>query len=835
VTFLESQSGIENGMWRMKFLVLRVLVSLNNNFKKASHAGGRLIARAKLILYPHTPISRIHKAALVGVAFPTVFLLILLAFVFGQTPGTEQLKKIRNPLASEVYTADSVLIGRYFIQDRTHVRFRDISPVIVNALISTEDVRFFEHGGVDYVSLGRVVLKSILLQDESSGGGSTITQQLAKNLFPRKKYWAMSMLVNKLREAVIAKRLERIYSKEEILTLYLNTIPFGDNTYGIQAASLRFFSTDARNITLEEAAVLIGMLKATNSYNPRLYPHRSLKRRNVVLAQMKKYQFIGVEQKEAAQKKPLELRYKPTVHREEVAPYFREFLKQELEKWCEQNRKPDGEPYDLYTDGLKIYTTIDSRLQQYAEQAVAKQMGEIQKTFFDHWGNEDPWTGKDWIVTEALRRTSRYKALLEQGMQESEIIKELSKPVSTKIFSWNGTEQAIISPLDSVKHHLQFLNAGFLAIEASTGAVKAWVGGIDHDFFQYDHVKKSTKRQVGSVFKPIVFASAVEQGLSPCELISAGQETYFDEEGVEWRPRNSQYDYPVDYSMRGALAYSVNTVSVKLIQKSGVENTIAMAQKMGISSEMPHVPSIALGSSAISLMEMTAAYATFANEGVSVFPFFITEIRDRDGNVYNKFRTGSSRVMSKDTALKIRSMLQTVVQEGTASRLRWKYGVYCDVAGKTGTTQSNADGWFMSMTPGLVMGSWVGADDPRIRFRDTNLGQGSNTALPITAYFLKNLSGDETFANITEAKFPNLPSAIRREMNCDLYEMNDNLWVSLEKKVQERDSIMLADTLAKPPAETFLETLYKRKRRILMATQQANETRALLTGKDRGL
>jgi penicillin-binding protein 1A len=753
-------------------------------------------------------------------SIPLYFLSVLLLVVLISTPGKRELIKIQNPLASEVYTADSVLLGRYFLQDRTYVKYDDISPVVINALISTEDVRFYEHSGIDFVSLGRVLFKSILLQDESSGGGSTLTQQLAKNLYPRKKYWVLSMVMNKLREVIIALRIENIYSKEDIIALYLNTIPFADNTYGIQAASQRFYSTEAKGLTLNQAAVLIGMLKATHYYNPRLFPKRALQRRNVVMRQMVKYNFISSATADAALKIPLKLKYRRALHNQELAPYFREYLKTEIQKWCDKNTKPDGSEYNLYVDGLKIYTTIDSKLQEYAERAVTRQMTLLQKQFIDHWGKEKPWKDKESLIEDAIQRSPRYRALKEQRLSEKAIRKELNKPVLTRLFTWEGEEERYISPIDSIKHHMQFLNAGFVAVEPSTGYVKAWVGGINHDFFQYDHVKISTKRQVGSIFKPIVYATAIEQGISPCEWISAGQQTYIDDEGQQWTPRNMQYDYQVNYSMRGALAYSVNTVSVKLIQRAGIENTIRLARKMGMTSEIPDVPSIALGSSAISLLEMTAAYTCLANEGVASFPTFITAIRDTEGNTFTNFKSEVSgkQALSKETAQMVRHMLQGVVLEGTASRLRWKYGIENDVAGKTGTTQANADGWFMGMTPKLVVGAWVGADDPRIRFRTTHLGQGSNTALPIAGYFLQHVNQDPAYREISQARFPRLSQALQQKLNCDLYDLNENLWKQIEATIHERDSIMMADTLAKP-AETFLQTLYKRKLKIRLASQ----------------
>jgi len=752
---------------------------------------------------------------------PLLSIILLLSVVWYDTPRNDELRAVRNPIASEVYTSDSVLIGRYFVQDRTQVQYDDISPLVIDALVATEDVRFYNHNGVDVRSLGRVMIKSILLQDESAGGGSTITQQLAKNLYPRKDYLLLSMLVNKVREVVIARKIEKIYSKKDILTLYLNTIPFGDNTFGIQAAAQKFFSKNAKDLSLDQAAVLIGMLKATHNYNPRLFPKNSLARRNVVLAQMRKYDLLTTDQKDSLQQLPLNLQYNIVKQSDGIAPYFKEYVKGYIQKWCEDNVKPDGSRYNLYTDGLRIFTTIDSRLQAYAENAVQKQMQLLQKQFADHWGQKVPWNNNEAVVLDAVRRTGRYKALKEQRLSEKDIIAELSKPVLTRLFSWKGPIEKNISPIDSIRHHLQFLNAGFLAMDPRSGEVKAWVGGIDHDFFQYDHVKVSTKRQVGSIFKPVVYAAALEQGVAPCELIPAGQETYIDEEGQLWTPRNMQYDYQIEYSMKGALTYSVNTVSVKLINRAGIENTIRLARNMGVNTEIPDVPSIALGSSAVSLFEMTAVYSCLANEGVSSYPYFIAKIIDKEGNVYEDFKPSVSgkRAMTKETAMMVRQMLQSVVQEGTASRLRWKYGIYNDVAGKTGTTQANADGWFMAMTPNLVIGTWVGADDPRIRFRSTLLGQGSNTALPMVAYFMKELNNDVSYETISQAKFPTLPYTLRRNLDCDLYEINDNLWAQIERTVYSRDSLMQADSLAKPPPETFLQTLYKRKRRILLASE----------------
>lgn len=757
---------------------------------------------------------------------PFAIFVLLLFVVWFETPWNSELRNIRNQVASEIYSADSVLLGRYYIQDRTEVGYHDIAPAVRDALIATEDARFYHHDGVDYRSLGRVIVKSIIQQDESAGGGSTLTQQLSKNLYPRKRYWFFSMLINKMREVRTALKLEDIYSKEELITLYLNTVPFADNVFGIEAAADRFYSINAKDLATDQAAVLVGMLKATYSYNPRLFPDRAVKRRNIVLRQMVKYNYLDSARADSLSRLPIELAYTKVSHHQGLAPYFREYLKAELLEWCKNNEDEDGENYNLYTSGLKIYTTIDSKLQTYAENAVRQQMTEIQKTFFNHWGKEKPWKGKEIVLEQAIQRSPRYQRLKEQRFSEEEIMKELQKPIPMTLFSWDGVEEAVISPVDSIIHHLQYLNAGFLAMEPSTGALKAWVGGIDHDFYQYDHVNINTKRQVGSIFKPIVFAMALEKGSSPCDLISASRPTYIDKEGVEWTPRNTQLDYDVEYTMRGALAYSVNTVSAKLIQeKAGVSNTIDLARKLGITSEMPEVPSIALGASSISLIEMTTVFACFANHGVATTPYYINSIHDNDEKVYDNFKSDQirKRVLSEETSELMISMLKGVVNEGTGGRLRYMYGVHNDIAGKTGTTQSNADGWFMAMTPNLVIGTWVGADDPRIRFRRTDLGQGSSTALPITAAFFKQVNRDETFKFITDAKFPKLTADLQGKLDCDLYELSDDLIIEIERSILQRDSTILADTSVAAPPETFLQTIYKRKLKI-KASQERRDS-----------
>lgn len=767
----------------------------------------------RVILYFKTHPKARKAAYILG---PPAFILFLILFtVWIETPWNSELRNVRIQVASEIYSADSVLLGRYYLQDRTEVEYTEIAPSVIRALIATEDVRFYKHSGVDYRSLGRVLVKSIIQQDESSGGGSTLTQQLSKNLYPRKNYWLFSLLINKLREVRTAIKLEDIYNKEELLTLYLNTVPFADNVFGIEAAAERFYSVKAKELTIDQAAVLIGMLKATYSYNPRLFPDRALERRNVVLQQMVKYDSLPEDLADSLKGLPIELAYTKISHHQGLAPYFRQHLKAELLQWCKTHERDDGENYNIYTDGLKIYTTIDSKLQTYAENAVREQMSEIQRTFFNHWGKQKPWKGKEEVLEQAIQRSTRYQNLKAQDLSEEAIMKELQKPIPMTMFTWDGVKEAVISPIDSIIHHLQYLNTGFLAVEPSTGFIKAWVGGIDHDFFQFDHVNVNTKRQVGSIFKPIVFAMALEQQTPPCNLISASRPTYIDKEGKEWTPRNTQNDYEVEYTMRGALAYSVNTVAAKLIDKAGVENTIKLAQNMGITSDMPDVPSIALGASSISLMEMVTVYSCIANYGTTKTPISITHILDSEGKVIDEFdtKTEGKRALSEETAALVINLLQGVANEGTAARLRYRYGVYNDVAAKTGTTQSNADGWFMAATPKLVIGTWVGADDPRIRFRSTELGQGSSTALPIAGAFLKQVNNDPTFKELSKAKFEPLDPALREKLDCDLYELPEELIPKIERIIFQRDSLIQADTTIIPP-KTFLQTLYERKLRI---------------------
>lgn len=750
-------------------------------------------------------------AVLAAVGVLSLLMLVLLVWsgALGSLPGKDELLAVQNPVATEVYSADSVLLGRYFVQERSDIRYQDIPKLLEDALLSTEDVRFYDHHGVDRRSMLRVLVKSIFFQRESSGGGSTISQQLAKNLYPRRDYLLLSLPINKIRELVVASRLEATYDKKALLTLYLNTIPFGDNTYGIEAAAQRFFSVHTHDLTLPQAAVLVGMLKATHAYNPRLYPDRSLQRRNVVMAQMEKYNKLSSTSADSLQALPLDLKYNRITHHSGLAPYFREYIRPMLTEWCKGHRRADGDPYNLYTDGLKVYTTIDSHMQQYAEAAVRSQMTAIQKQFASHWGGKSkPWSAKPEILKDAVKRSDRYKSLQRQGLSEAEIDKVMNTPVTMTRFTWEGEEETAMSPMDSIRYYLSFLQAGFLAIEPSSGRIKAWVGGIDHHYFQYDHVRTSTKRQVGSTFKPIVYAAALEQHVKPCQFISAEKTIYTDQK--DWTPENTDENYDMKFSMEGALAYSVNTVSVKVLEKAGIGNTIALARSMGIESELPSVPSLALGVSDVSVMEMTTAYACFVNKGRPVTPYAIAAITDHNGQVLEqKAREEKAKqVMSAETAKVMVHMLKRTINEGTAAGIRSRYGIGNDIAGKTGTTQSNADGWFMAMMPDLVVGCWVGADDRRIRFRTTALGQGAHTALPIVAKFINQANNDPALSRTMHAHFAPLPSDLESDLSCALYKQDKNLIERIfgKKKKEKRKDFNGEE----PKKKGFLRRLFDR-------------------------
>lgn len=744
-----------------------------------------------------------------GLFFALVFLGIL-----GPVPSSYQLKLINTPVGSEVYSSDGKILGRYYIENRSYVDFDEISPNVINALIATEDARFYEHRGIDEVALLRVLVKSILFQDRSSGGGSTLSQQIAKNLFPRGEHGVLSIPVNKLREAIIAYRLEKIYSKQEVLALYLNTVPFAENIFGIEVAAERFFSKKPANLDIDEAAVLVGMLKANNYFNPRTHPGRAKDRRDVVIDQMAKYDYITIEQAKDYKAKPLELKYRVISYNQGPAPYFMELLKPQLLEWCKNHTNENGEPFNLYTDGLKIKTTIDYNLQYYAEQSVKEYMQNLQTVFDNHWSSRDLFQENPEIIKSAVSR-------LEPANGQSNI--DWEEKVHTVLFTWDGLKDVELTRLDSLKHYLKMLNAGFIAIEPQTGQLKAWVGGIDFRFFQFDHV--TSPRQTGSTFKPMVYLAALEKGIEPNRYFENRLKVY--EEYQNWAPKNSHNEYGGYYSLKGALSKSINTISVDVLLETGISNVINVSKKLGITAELPDYPSLALGVASISLKEITEAYAGIANDGKPLKTNYLLEIADRDGNVLETFEypVAEASVISPENCRAIIHMLEAVISEGTGRSIRSVYQVEGAFAGKTGTTQNNSDGWFIGITPSLVAGCWVGADDPRVHFRSTTYGQGAYMALPIVGKFFNKTYRDPKFASLKQQRFllprPDLLAKLDIPTFKEAFELDRKLFdlgSIFEKKAEEPKLREKPKTVEEPdtkekPVWNAIKNIFKKKKK----------------------
>ena len=700
------------------------------------------------------------------ILFSMLVLFLLVYFgAFGKLPSAKDIQAIRNYTASEIYTEDNVLLGKYYVENRINAAFEELSPNIINALVATEDARFFEHKGIDTKSLLRVFFKTLLSGDRSSGGGSTLSQQLAKNIYHRHNYRFLSMPINKVREMVIARRLEKEYTKEELLDLYLNTVSFSENIFGVRVAAKRFFGASTKDIKVEQAAVLIAMLKAPSSYNPVTHPKRSLKRRNSILNKMKKYGYLDEDVCDSLKQLPIQLTFSEENQNTGLATYFRSNLRQKVEKILEDVQKPDGTPYNLYRDGLKIYTTINSTMQVYAEEAVSTHLTALQKAFLKH--TKRPYGSME-LVNRLKKKSKRYSDLLKKGISPKNIDKNFATPVSMSVYDWkNGGSKIVkMAPIDSIKYYLSILNAGFLAMEPQTGKIRAWVGGVDFKYYKYDHVK--SKRQVGSTFKPIVYAAALKEGIAPCDYISNDLTIYTDYD--DWRPENAEGEYGGVYSMEGGLAHSVNTIAVNLLFQTGIDKVKNLATEMGISSEVPELPSIALGAVDVSLWDMVNVYGTFANRGVRPEPYYIDKITDSSGKILYKFMPEEHPFdevpLEKDQADMMIHMLQSVVDSGTARRLRYRYHFDTDIAGKTGTTQNQTDGWFIGFTPNLVAGAWVGGEYPQVRFHSLSLGQGANTALPIWAEFMKRVYKNKKFAAIKKAKFVQPDSLVLARMDC---------------------------------------------------------------------
>ena len=709
---------------------------------------------------PKTAVQKLWIAFGGLLAFLILFFICVATGIFGTMPTFDELENPKTNLATEIYSCDGKLLGSYYVENRSNVRYSELSPYLPEALISIEDERFTEHSGIDEKALFRVAFG--VITGKKKGGGSTITQQLAKNLFPRGENLSTPKLVlRKFQEWITATKLEHNYSKEEIIAMYLNTVAFGHNAFGIRSAAKTFFDKTPKQLSIEESALMAGVVNAPTRFSPIRNPERSLNRRNLVLQKMAENGFITQAECDSISQIPLDMSHFGIMdHNTGQATYFREFLRGELNEWAKNTKNFDGKPYNIYRDGLKIYTTIDSRMQRYAEEAVSEFMGkELQPMFFNHWKGykNAPFSNItadeiDHIMETSVKRTERYRSLKEEGVCWDSILAEFNRPVPMTIFSWEGPIDTVMSPMDSIRYYKWFLQASLISIESHTGHVKAYVGGLDYRFFKYDHVTQA-RRQVGSTFKPFVYSLAMQEGeYTPCTRIPNIPYNIQLPDGRIWSPGNSGGGGG-EITLKNALAQSNNWISAYLMNQFGPEAVISMARRMGVESPIDAVPSICLGVCDLKLIEMVGAMSTFANQGVYVKPMFITKIEDKNGNVIQRFSPEESEAMSELTAYKMIELMKGVVQSGTGIRLRSLYGFNNPIAGKTGTTQKNSDGYFMGITPDLTTGVWVGAEDRSVHFRSTRLGQGSHTALPIWAMYMKKVYNDSDL-NISKGDFP---------------------------------------------------------------------------------
>ncbi len=708
----------------------------------------------------------------------------------GYMPDLEDLQNPISRYASQVYSVDGKILGTYNMnrENRVHVDYDGISPYLVQALVATEDERFYDHSGIDFIALTRAVVKRGILGQKSAGGGSTITQQLAKQLYSATAKSTLERLLQKPIEWVIAVKLERFYTKEEIITMYLNYFDFLHNAVGIKTAADVYFDKDPKNLTLTESATLIGLCKNPSYFNPVRYPERCTDRRNVVLGQMLKAGYLTNEEYQKAHDEPLALNFHRVDHKDGIATYFREFLRQyimaqkptledypswnrvqytidslawetdPLYGWCNKNHKKNGEPYNVYTDGLKIFTTIDSRMQKYAEEAVLKHVGNYLQPAFTKENRTKPnapftnaLTAAEvkGILNRSIRQSERYRAMKELGATESEIQKAFRTPVEMSVFTYHGDIDTVMTPLDSIRYIKSFLRSGFVSMDPHNGAVKAYVGGVDFTHFTYDMATQG-RRQVGSTIKPFLYALSMSNGMSPCDVAPNVQRSYGN-----WTPRNgSRSRYGQMVTLKWGLAQSNNWISAYLMSRINPQDFLRILRDFGINTYGVY-PSIVLclGPNEASVCEMVSAYTTFANHGIHCSPMFVSKIEDNEGNVIATFQPRMNEVISEESAYKMLEMLKAVMDGGTGSRMRYKYKVECDMGGKTGTTNRNADAWFMGFTPSLVSGCWVGGEDRDIHFDSTRMGQGANMALPIWAYYMKKVFADRSLGYDPNEKF----------------------------------------------------------------------------------
>jgi penicillin-binding protein 1A len=681
---------------------------------------------------------------------------------FGSMPSFEDLENPESNLATEVISSDGVTIGKFYNENRTPIKYEDLPPHLVKALVATEDERFYDHSGIDAKRTLGAVLKL-----GSDGGASTLTQQLAKLLFHGEgSTFKLFRVIQKVKEWIIAVKLERQYTKNEIIAMYLNKADFVNTAVGIRSAAKVYFGKEPRDLTVDEAAMFVGMLKNPSLYNPLRRLEKVRLRRNTVLGQMVRNGILDKATKDKLAAQPIVLHFHPESHKEGTATYFREFLREYMKNWAKENKKPDGSDWDIYSDGLKIYTTIDSKIQEHAEEAVQAHMKNLQKQFFDEQKDNKnapflkitPEETKR-IMDNAMKASERWRVMKELDKSEEEIIASFEVKTKMKVFSWKGEIDTLMTPTDSIRYYKHFLQAGLMSMEPKTGHIKAWVGGIDYKYFQYDHVGQGA-RQVGSTFKPFVYATAIEQlGMSPCDsiidspfTIPVGRHHVTE----SWTPKNSDNKYRGMVTLKKALANSINTVSAKLMDKVGPEAVVSLTKKLGVKADIPTQPSIALGAVEITVEDMVAAYSTFANQGVYIKPQFISRIEDKNGVVLYEPVPETHDVLNKDIAYAVIKLLEGVTEEGSGVRLRTQGGGSGDnrwtgypymftnpIAGKTGTSQNQSDGWFIGMVPNLVTGVWVGCEDRSARFKGITYGQGATAALPIWGYMMKKCYEDK--------------------------------------------------------------------------------------------
>lgn len=688
------------------------------------------------------------------VVFVVLFFTFLSMGWLGFMPSFEELENPRSLQASEVISDDGEVLGFIGLENRSNVTYNQISPNLINALVATEDVRFYKHSGIDPRSLFRVLFKTVIGHHGSSGGGSTITQQLAKNLFPRGKQSKIGVVFVKLKEWVVAVKLEHNYSKQEILAMYFNTVDFGSNAYGVKTASKTFFDKSPAELDVDEAALLVGLLKAPTYYSPVLNPDRALQRRNTVLQQMHKYDYLSDEDYVIYHERPINMsHYSPQSHNDGLATYLREYLRTYMKDWCKHHRKKDGEYYDVHRDGLKIYTTIDSRMQRYAEQAVCKHFSEeIQPAFERELMNRrgNPFCDitkeqQEKFLTQAMKHSDRYRVLKAEGLSQKDIRAAFDEKVSMRVFSWKGNCDTVMSPWDSLLYYKKFLNAGLMSVEPGTGYVRAYVGGINYRYFKYDNVQ--SHRQVGSTFKPFVYTMALQDlGMYPCTEVPNSQVCFEVWNAPDWCPKNSTHEREDEMvTLKWALAHSVNWVSAYLMKQGSPEQVINIVRKMGVHSPIDAVPAIAVGTPEITVYEMAGAMATFANKGEYVEPIFVTRIEDSKGMVLERFTPQRSEAIDEQTAYMMLELMKGVVQSGTGVRLNYRYHLNeysTAIAGKTGTTQNNSDCWFVGITPRLATAVWTGGELRSIHFRNMTYGQGAAMALPVFAYYMQKIYQD---------------------------------------------------------------------------------------------